>query len=151
MFKRFLLFIICVFALTFAGCGESYAAPVSKDKLQKVEQHQPHQQAVLTDSYSLYRICNARPQRVIPCWASPTSSPSKLPSKNTLYHFILTTYRGHERQETAPFHFDVASKYYTICLRHLLCWHLPTNKNHKFIYILGKQNHTSNLTSPKRD
>ena len=59
MFKRFLLFIICVFALTFAGCGESYAAPVSKDKLQKVEQHQPHQQAVLTDSYSLYRICNA--------------------------------------------------------------------------------------------
>ena len=121
MLRRILLFITLVLAMAFGSYGESHAAPFTKDRLQKVEEHKPQQQAVLTDSSNIYRICNARPQRVIPCWAFETSTPNKLPLKNHFYHFLLTTYRGHERQESAPIHFDVASKYYVICLRHLLC------------------------------
>ena len=121
MLKRILLFIVLALAMALGNHGESHDAPAAKDKLQKVEQHWPLQQAILTDSSNLYRICNAHPQRMTPCWGSATSTPNKLPYKNHLYHFLLTAYRGHERQESAPIHFDVASKYYVICLRHLLC------------------------------
>ena len=90
MLRRILLFITLVLAMAFGSYGESHAAPVTKDRLQKVEEHKPQQQAVLTDSSNIYRICNARPQRVIPCWASETSTPNRLPLKNHFYHFLLT-------------------------------------------------------------
>lgn len=53
MLRRILLFITLVLAMAFGSYGESHAAPVTKDRLQKVEEHKPQQQAVLTDSSNI--------------------------------------------------------------------------------------------------
>ena len=43
MLRRILLFITLVLAMAFGSYGESHAAPVTKDRLQKVEEHKPQQ------------------------------------------------------------------------------------------------------------
>ncbi|MHC6728789.1 hypothetical protein [Segatella copri] len=133
--KQLILYIIFLMSMVFAGYGEVSAASVSftsdalpkKDKLTKVEYDQRQSDAQLENASELaYRICSSRPQRLLPSGnMHGNQSASRLLSNRI--HLLFTLLSAIEgamepfRQETAPIHFDVASKYYVICLRHLIC------------------------------
>lgn len=137
--RQLILYIVFLVSMVFTGYGEmsamshthaiqdSYSIEKTgkKDGLAKVDHKPLKQDAQLEDSSTVaYRVCTNRPQRLSPSGNMHAhSSTSRL-----LYHKIplllhFTSFCGmeHLRQETAPIHFDVASKYYVICLRHLLC------------------------------
>lgn len=108
----------------------SYAteASHSKDRLAKVTPHQHEQDAQLEDaSNAAYRVCSSRPQRLLPSGnihGNPSASSRLLTNRIRFLSSLLSVIEGAKepfRQETAPIHFDVASKYYVICLRHLIC------------------------------
>ena len=108
----------------------SYAAEAShtKDRLAKVTPHQQEQDAQLEDaSNAAYRVCSSRPQRLLPSGnihGNPSASSRLLIHRIRFLSSLLSVIEGAKepfRQETAPIHFDVASKYYVICLRHLIC------------------------------
>ena len=133
--KQLILYIIFLMSMVFAGYGEVSAASVSftsdalpkKDKLTKVEYDQRQSDAQLENASELaYRICSSRPQRLLPSGnMHGNQSASRLLSNRI--HLLFTLLSAIEgamepfRQETAPIHFDVASKYSVICLRHLIC------------------------------
>lgn len=112
-----------IVSMAFGGHGTTSAASTQRnDKLQKVEQKENSHDAVLTDASNVYRVCNSRPQRIVPTWFAPSHGQgNKLPYYHKFYQPLFTQFGGTVRLETAPFHFDVASKYYVICLRHLRC------------------------------
>ena len=99
----------------------------SEDRLTQVEHKQNRQDAQLEDASTIaYRVCSNRPQRLLPNGniQSNSSTSSLLFNKIKFLSSLLTgNISGMEpfRMETAPIHFDVASKYYVICLRHLRC------------------------------
>ena len=109
----------------------SYAAEAghaTKDRLAKVTPHQQEQDAQLEDaSNAAYRVCSSRPQRLLPSGnihGNPSASSRLLTHRIRFLSSLLSVIEGAKepfRQETAPIHFDVASKYYVICLRHLIC------------------------------
>ena len=131
--------------MVFAGYGEVSAASVSlshqdslivetadathnKDRLAKVTPHQQEQEAQLEDaSDAAYRVCSSRPQRLLPSGnihGNPSANSRLLTHRIRFLSSLLSAIDGAMepfRQETAPIHFDVASKYYVICLRHLIC------------------------------
>ncbi len=95
-----------------------------KDRLAAVvHQQNADKEGTITDASHLYRICNSRPGRLIPSWNLTFQREQDKPSfyYNKFYESFLLNFRGRQRMESAPFHFDVASKYYVICLRHLVC------------------------------
>ena len=100
----------------------------SKDRLAKVTPHEQEQDAQLEDaSIAAYRVCSSRPQRLLPSGnihGNPSASSRLLTNRIRFLSSFLTVIEGAKepfRQESAPIHFDVASKYYVICLRHLIC------------------------------
>ena len=100
----------------------------SKDRLAKVTPHEQEQDAQLEDaSIAAYRVCSSRPQRLLPSGnihGTPSASSRLLTNRIRFLSSLLSVIEGAKepfRQETAPIHFDVASKYYIICLRHLIC------------------------------
>lgn len=109
----------------------SYAAEAghtTKDRFAKVTPHQQEQDAQLEDaSNAAYRVCSSRPQRLLPSGnihGNPSASSRLLIHRIRFLSSLLSVIEGAKepfRQETAPIHFDVASKYYVICLRHLIC------------------------------
>ena len=133
--RQLILYIIFLISMVFAGYGEVSAASISytsdvlpkKDKLTKVEYDQRQSDAQLENASELaYRICSSRPQRLLPSGnMHGNQSASRLLSNRI--HLLFTLLSAIDgamepfRQETAPIHFDVASKYYVICLRHLIC------------------------------
>ena len=133
--RQLILYIIFLMSMVFAGYGEVSASSVSytsdalpkKDKLTKVEYDQRQRDAQLENASELaYRICSSRPQRLLPSGnMHGNQSASRLLSNRIhLLFTLLSVIEGAKepfRQETAPIHFDVASKYYVICLRRLLC------------------------------
>ena len=143
--KQLILYIIFLMSMVFSGYGEVSAASVSlshqdsltveaadaahkKDRLAKVTPHQQEQDAQLEDaSNAAYRVCSSRPQRLLPSGnihGNPSASSRLLIHKIRFLSSLLSVIEGAKepfRQETAPIHFDVASKYYVICLRHLIC------------------------------
>ena len=133
--RQLILYIIFLMSMVFAGYGEVSASSVSytsdalpkKDKLTKVEYDQRQRDAQLENASELaYRICSSRPQRLLPSGnMHGNQSASRLLSNRIhLLFTLLSVIEGAKepfRQETAPIHFDVASKYYVICLRHLIC------------------------------
>ena len=143
--KQLILYIIFLTSMVFAGYGEVSAASVSlshqdslaveaadaahkKDRLAKVTPHQQEQDAQLEDaSNAAYRVCSSRPQRLLPSGnihGNPSASSRLLIHRIRFLSSLLSVIEGAKepfRQETAPIHFDVASKYYVICLRHLIC------------------------------
>ena len=132
---QLILYIIFLMSMVFSGYGEVSAASISytsdvlpkKDKLTKVEYDQRQSDAQLENASELaYRICSSRPQRLLPSGnMHGNQSASRLLSNRIhLLFTLLSVIEGAKepfRQETAPIHFDVASKYYVICLRHLIC------------------------------
>ena len=143
--KQLILYIIFLMSMVFSGYGEVSAASVSlshqdssaveaadaahkKDGLAKVAPHQQEQDAQLEDaSNAAYRVCSSRPQRLLPSGnihGNPSASSRLLIHRIRFLSSLLSVIEGAKepfRQETAPIHFDVASKYYVICLRHLIC------------------------------
>ena len=143
--RQLILHIIFLMSMVFAGYGEVSAASVSlshqdslivetadathnKDRLAKVTPHQQEQEAQLEDaSNAAYRVCSSRPQRLLPSGnihGNPSASSRLLIHRIRFLSSLLSVIEGAKepfRQETAPIHFDVASKYYVICLRHLIC------------------------------
>ena len=136
--KQLLLYLIFLMSMVFSGYGEVSAASNSstpyqrsKDKLQKVEHKHQMPDAQLEDaSVVAYQVCNSRPQRLLPtgnlyAGNSSANSDSRLLSYRlqVLSSLLSQAFGGREpfRTESAPIHFDVASKYYVICLRRLLC------------------------------
>ena len=143
--KQLILYIIFLMSMVFSGYGEVSAASVSlshqdslaveaadaahkKDGLVKVTPHQHEQDAQLEDaSNAAYRVCSSRPQRLLPSGnihGNPSASSRLLTHRIRFLSSLLSVMEGAKepfRQETAPIHFDVASKYYVICLRHLIC------------------------------
>lgn len=143
--KQLILYIIFLTSMVFSGYGEVSAASVSlshqdslavetadaahkKDRLAKVTPHQQEQDAQLEDaSNAAYRVCSSRPQRLLPSGnihGNPSASSRLLIHRIRFLSSLLSVIEGAKepfRQETAPIHFDVASKYYVICLRHLIC------------------------------
>ena len=143
--RQLILHIIFLMSMVFAGFGEVSAASVSlshqdslivetadathnKDRLAKVTPHQQEQEAQLEDaSNAAYRVCSSRPQRLLPSGnihGNPSASSRLLTHRIRFLSSLLSVIEGAKepfRQETAPIHFDVASKYYVICLRHLIC------------------------------
>ena len=143
--RQLILYIIFLMSMVFAGYGEVSAASISlshqdslaveaadaahkKDGLAKVTPHQHEQDAQLEDaSNAAYRVCSSRPQRLLPSGnihGTPSASSRLLIHRIRFLSSLLSVIEGAKepfRQETAPIHFDVASKYYVICLRHLIC------------------------------
>ncbi len=143
--KQLILYIIFLMSMVFSGYGEVSAASISlshqdslaveaadathkKDGLAKVTPHQQEQDAQLEDaSNAAYRVCSSRPQRLLPSgniYGNPSASSRLLIHRIRFLSSLLSVIEGAKepfRQETAPIHFDVASKYYVICLRHLIC------------------------------
>jgi hypothetical protein len=143
--RQLILHIIFLMSMVFAGYGEVSAASVSlshqdslivetadathnKDRLAKVTPHQQEQEAQLEDaSNAAYRVCSSRPQRLLPSGnihGNPSANSRLLTHRIRFLSSLLSVIEGAMepfRQETAPIHFDVASKYYVICLRHLIC------------------------------
>ena len=129
--KQLILYIIFLMSMVFSGYGEVSAASYTshtKDRLAKVTPHQQEQDAQLEDaSNAAYRVCSSRPQRLLPSGnihGNPSASSRLLTNRIRFLSSLLSVIEGAKepfRQETAPIHFDVASKYYVICLRHLIC------------------------------
>ena len=98
-----------------------------KDRLVKIDHKQDKPTAQLEDaSTAAYRVCGSRPQRLLPSGNihSHTGVSRLLFNRIRFLSSLLSAvFGGYEpfRLESAPIHFDVASKYYVICLRHLRC------------------------------
>ena len=134
--KQWLLYIFFMLAMVFSGHGEVLATTVSypfqqdskEDRLVQVEHKRQKPDAQLEDASRLaYRVCSSRPQRLSPNGNIHGGSPSASRLLSNRIHFLSSPSsspycgNGLSRLESAPIHFDVASKYYIICLRHLLC------------------------------
>ena len=133
--RQLILYIIFVVSMVITGYGEVSAASDfshttrenTKDRLEKVEHKENQHDAQLEDaSVMAYRVCSNRPQRLLPTgniYANGNSAVSRLLFNKIrfLSHLLFADGGKGSRLESAPFHFDVASKYYVICLRHLRC------------------------------
>ena len=100
----------------------------NKEQVSFLDGKQQKQAAQLEDASQLaHRVCSNRPQRLLPSGNihGGNGSASRLLFNRTRFlSSLLSTLTGGVepfRKETAPIHFDVASKYYIICLRHLRC------------------------------
>ena len=79
--------------------------------------------ATIDDARSIYRLCNTRPQRLLP---SHGSKPGKSTGRSFAVrrphhkHFFFL-HDGRRRLETAPFQSAASRDYYVFALRHILC------------------------------
>ncbi len=130
--RQLILYIIFVLAMVLGNHGELSAASrltthCSKDRLEKVEHKQDKPEAQINDALVIaYGACGHRPERLSPSgniYANPSASRLSNNKIRFLSYLlsILSSDCEPSREESAPIHFDVASKYYVICLRHLLC------------------------------
>lgn len=78
--------------------------------------------AVIVNAQSLVRICNSRPQRILP---SSIGKPERMMSRT--HHLLLTNHlQNHlaewaSKTDTSPFLPAVSSDYFVFALRRLLC------------------------------
>ena len=129
--RQVILYVIFALAMVLGSHGELSAASrlahCSKDRLEKVEHKQDKPEAQVNDASLLaYGVCGNRPQRLSPSgniYANPSASRLTYNMIRFLSNSLsaISSHCEHSREETAPICFDVASKYYVICLRHLLC------------------------------
>ena len=88
------------------------------------QQHQPRMEATLTDATQIYRICNSRPQRVVPTQGSKTErTVTPFGSFVIRQHIVKplnSYYDSRCRLETAPFCMSASCDYYVIALRHII-------------------------------
>ncbi|MBQ7421676.1 MAG: hypothetical protein IJV27_06025 [Prevotella sp.] len=78
---------------------------------------------LLNDARSIYRLCNTRPQRLLPTHGSkPGKSIGRLLAvrRPRLKQFFFL-HDGRRRLETAPFQSAASRDYYVFALRRILC------------------------------
>ena len=129
--RQVILYVIFALAMVLGSHGELSAASrlahCSKDRLEKVEHKQDKPEGQVNDASLLaYCVCGNRPQRLSPSgniYANPSASRLTYNMIRFLSNSLsaISSHCEQSREETAPICFDVASKYYVICLRHLLC------------------------------
>lgn len=88
-----------------------------------IPQDQHHHEATLTDGTSLYRICNTRPQRIMPTYGSKSErsvSQFRLLMQRHIVKPLNLLYDSRRRQETAPFCLSASCHYYVLALRHII-------------------------------
>lgn len=88
-----------------------------------VPQDQRHHEATLTDATSLYRICNTRPQRIMPTYGSKSErsiSQFRLLMQRHIVKPLSLLHDNRRRLETAPFCLSASCHYYVLALRHIL-------------------------------
>lgn len=139
--RQLALYIIFLMSMVFTNYGKASTVPEtlslpfaesseiihSEYRLTQVEHKQNRQDAQLEDASTIaYRVCSNRPQRLLPngnIQSNPSASRLLFNKIKFLSSLLTGNISGMEpfRMETAPIHFDVASKYYVICLRHLRC------------------------------
>ena len=131
--KRLTLLIIVLLTATLSCSGKAEgcqcqdaADDFQKEKIASIapKQNRNNNVAMLSNTRSTYRICNTRPQRLLPTYSS---NPAKTQGKNHFYSihkrfkFFKLPYDGRRRQETAPFSSSASCDYYVIALRRILC------------------------------
>lgn len=91
------------------------------DKWQ-IEPTHDHQEAVLTDGCSTAnRICNSRPQRLLPSYGPLPNKISGRISSNSYYKNKVKTYVGrYSLSASMPFLLIAPCDYYVIALRHII-------------------------------
>ena len=88
-----------------------------------IPQDQRHHETTLTDATSLYRICNTRPQRIMPTYGSKSErsvSQFRLLMQRHIVKPLRFLHDSRRRQETAPFCLSASCHYYVLALRHIL-------------------------------
>ena len=81
-----------------------------------------HHEATLSDASNLYRVCNTRPQRIIPTYGSHSKraiSQSGLALRK-IVEPLKSLYDTRRRLETAPFSLAASCDYYVLALRHII-------------------------------
>ncbi len=89
---------------------------------QQYDQRQ-QQEAILADARDSYRVCNTRPQRLLPSQGAKQERTSGKQPCDLHYHkhySLKRIFGGRARTETAPFSFVVSRDYYIIALRRIL-------------------------------
>lgn len=108
-----------------AGAGSAsgyYADEKSKDRIYEntIEPAQ-RQTALITDTSQTVRLCNTRPQRILPSF---TAKPTHLLSQNTFHNkFYSLHFQGIDRYlttVTTPIPSSAACDYYVIALRQII-------------------------------
>lgn len=88
-----------------------------------IPQDQRHHEATLTDATSLYRVCNTRPQRIMPTYGSKSErsiSQFRLLMQRHIVKPLSLLHDSRRRQETAPFCLSASCHYYVLALRHII-------------------------------
>ncbi|MCE2615740.1 MAG: hypothetical protein ACTTKN_03685 [Phocaeicola sp.] len=139
--KDFLHLIILFIALTFACAGKVACLDIPRltgewktaEAVQHTKQekqtndyafdsfsHNKNGVANIQDVQNIYRICNSRPQRVLPSFR--TNKPmGKMPLFYKYTKYIKSNAAGKFKLETAPYQTEAVCDYYVIALRHILC------------------------------
>src|SRR5574344_223715 len=77
--------------------------------------------AILSDASSIYRICNSRPQRVLPVY---NASQQRLSGRNfnlfNIYFCLKHNYGWQGRAVASPYYSAVPTDYFIIALRHII-------------------------------
>ena len=86
-------------------------------------QHGRRNEATLNDARSIYRLCNTRPQRLLPTHGSTSgkSTGRLLAARRLNVKPLSSLYDGRRRLETSPFYSSASCDYYVFALRRLLC------------------------------
>ncbi len=131
--KSLLVYILLNILLVLGNCqghvvsqneDVHHARPSQTEESSTIRSTSDHDRgvAVLSDASNLYRICNTRPQRVLPTYGSQLKRISGR-TTTTLLRFVKPFKSFHDRrfrQETAPFCSSVSCIYYIYALRHII-------------------------------
>ena len=127
--KRLLPILIIILACAWGSIGKNMNVfecnhqPIKKTtQIGCFDYGQRKQAAILSDAHNLYRICNSRPQRILPTFqAERTTSNGKLPIDNSclLYSYFKLIFKGRNCFSTASIPFVASCKYY-ILQRHII-------------------------------
>ena len=130
-----LLPILIVFLTALIGCrGDAVIAEASSSEGVAVSysereysfsdpQQGRHHEATLDDARSADRLCNTRPQRLVPTHASNSGKNAvrSLGVRRPSVKHLFFLHDGRRRLETAPFQSAASRDYYVFALRRILC------------------------------
>jgi hypothetical protein len=129
--RQLLHILLLMLVLTFGSQNECHALNSDvqhteqqrKDTLHGIsisDQQQPS--ATLTDASNIYRICNARPQRILPVYGTNShQTASRMQSHYLLFVSNLYSFTGKYSLREASFFTKASSRYYVYTLRHIIC------------------------------
>ena len=103
--------------------NKQHGTPAEKQRDCIIE-HRDSQQAILSNTNELARICSSRPERIITSTSNflhTMRTPAKPTHLFNLQKISFCHYRGTGKTESRPIMPAPSSAYYVLTLRHLLC------------------------------